>query len=353
MQWVIARQLHDPYGICEAADVFWEQPRAAEDWSILADALVERLNTLPSTRDRADFSGSYFRDQVSNWAITALQHAGRESEILPLCEREAELNGSYGRLVRLLIDAGRLAEAEAWIVKGITTLDQTLPGTGEQLRIMLRELREQAEDWPRVAAMRAEDFFRQPSTTSLLPLREAAERAGVWPAVRAAALHYLETGEQPQATERIVGDRRIPPWPLPETGLPRPAAPRWPMQFPLINVLIELAVDERRPDEVLRWYDRRRIGGGIWSPINDNLVADAVADAYPDRAIAIWKKLAEDQIGLTQTRAYEVAVGFLRKMGRVMEPLGRADEWRRYIAQLRQTHARKRRLVEMLDNLVG
>ena len=31
--------------------------------------------------------------------------------------------------------------------------------------------------------------------------------------------------------------------------------------------------------------------------------------------------------------------------------MGRVEEWRRYIAELRQTNARKRRLAEMLDSL--
>ncbi len=163
-------------------------------------------------------------------------------------------------------------------------------------------------------------------------------------------MRFLETGEPPQATARVVGDQEIPAWPLPETGLPKPTQRR-PAQFPLINVLIEIAADERRPDQVLHWYDRRRTGVSGWSGVNESLVAHAVADAYPERAIAIWKKLAEAQIAQTQPRAYEAAVGILRTLGDLLERKGRVEEWRRYVAELRQTNARKRRLVEMLDRL--
>ncbi len=94
---------------------------------------------------------------------------------------------------------------------------------------------------------------------------------------------------------------------------------------------------------------RPRVGGR--SDIGESLVADAVADAYPERAIAIWKQLAEAQIAQTQPKAYGGAVGYLRKLGDLLARQGRADEWQRYIAELRQANARKRRLVEMLDNL--
>jgi hypothetical protein len=48
---------------------------------------------------------------------------------------------------------------------------------------------------------------------------------------------------------------------------------------------------------------------------------------------------------------HEVAVGFLHKLHDLLTRLGRSDEWRRYIAELRQTNARKRRLLEMLDSV--
>ncbi len=102
---------------------------------------------------------------------------------------------------------------------------------------------------------------------------------------------------------------------------------------------------------MLYWYDRRPAGQALYSPINDNLVADAVAGAYPERAIAIWKQLAEGQIAQVQPSAYEVAVDYLGKVADLQARHGQDDEWRRYLAELRQTHKRKRRLLELLDRL--
>ncbi|MBI3328911.1 MAG: hypothetical protein HYZ81_19685 [Nitrospinae bacterium] len=165
---------------------------------------------------------------------------------------------------------------------------------------------------------------------------------------------YLETGKLPQATKRATKDRSIPAWPLPETGVTE-STERWPMHYPMTETLIDIAIAEKRPDEVIRWYDQRQIGavGWGWGVDRDDTVAEAVAGAYPDRALVIWKKLAEAYIAQTQPRAYAAAAGFLRKVHRLLEKRGKQEEWRSYLAQLRQVNARKRRLVEVLDDLVG
>jgi uncharacterized Zn finger protein len=122
------------------------------------------------------------------------------------------------------------------------------------------------------------------------------------------------------------------------------------LPFPQVSLLIELAISEGRPDEVLRWYDRR--GTVRFAQINADAVADAVVRAYPERAAAIWQALAEARIAQTSPAAYEEAAGFLRKLQRVQTERGQAAEWRAYVEQLRATNKRKRRLVETLDVLL-
>jgi uncharacterized Zn finger protein len=76
-----------------------------------------------------------------------------------------------------------------------------------------------------------------------------------------------------------------------------------------------------------------------------------VAETYPDRALTIWKALAEAEIARTDTRAYEAAAGYLRKAHRLLEGLSRTAEWHSYLTTLRQANARKRRLLEILAHL--
>ena len=276
----------------------------------------------------------------------ALERAGRREDIIPLCLQEAERTGSYLRLVEQFKKATRWEDAEQWIHKGIAATETRWPGIANQLRTAFREIRERAQDWLRVAALRADDFFGEPSLQTFQALQKAAQRAGAWPAVRAAAMHYLETGTLPQPS--------TPPWPLPESGLKNATEPPQ-IHPPLTDTLIAIAIAEKRPDEVLRWYDQRkpRSRGWDYGWFAEDNIAEAVVGTYPDRAVAIWKQLTEKQIALTKPKAYEEAARYLRKVHRILKQLGKEQDWQRYLATLRQANERKRRLVQILDTLAG
>jgi uncharacterized Zn finger protein len=113
---------------------------------------------------------------------------------------------------------------------------------------------------------------------------------------------------------------------------------------------------EKKPDDVLRWYDRltgeaggRYLDWGVGALAGR--VADAVADTYPERAMELYRQTAAGHIAHASPSGYEAALPPLRKLRDLLGRLGRADEWSRYLHELRQTHRRKRRLMEVLDRL--
>jgi uncharacterized Zn finger protein len=355
MLWAVEAELDDEYDLCQAADEFWEHERAAADWHIVAEKLTQRLQQFKATPGDDHFFRHYRRDRLTDWLIYALEHAGRQDEIIPLCEREAEKTHSYVRLVQHLKAAKRWEEAEQWIHRGIKKATQKqLPSIASELRTALREMRAKEQNWHQVAAMHADDFFQHPRLPAFQELQQAAERAHVWPAVRAGALHYLETGKRPQPPGRAPNDRAIPPWPLPVSELTDRADSQY-VRFPAIGTLIAIAVAESRPDEVLRWYDQRQPSSATWGwgGPHDDQIAEAIAQCYPERALDIWKELAESCIVQTQTRAYEQASTYLRKLRDLLQQQGRASEWQGYLAELRQVNGRKKRLLEVLDDLEG
>jgi uncharacterized Zn finger protein len=72
--------------------------------------------------------------------------------------------------------------------------------------------------------------------------------------------------------------------------------------FPRFSTLIEIAIHEKKPEEALRWYDRRpREHFFGYGPL-DEKVAAAVTSHAPDRAIAIWKAMAEQEIAVSSKR---------------------------------------------------
>jgi uncharacterized Zn finger protein len=123
----------------------------------------------------------------------------------------------------------------------------------------------------------------------------------------------------------------------------------------MTGILIDIAIAEKRPDDVLRWYDQRKPRPRSWDYVwlAEDRIAEAVVGSYPDRAIAIWKQLPEKQIALTKPKAYEEAAGYLRKVHRVQQQLGKEQDWQGYLASLRRANERKRRLVQILDTLAG
>ncbi|HUL20913.1 MAG TPA: SWIM zinc finger domain-containing protein, partial [Thermodesulfobacteriota bacterium] len=139
----------------------------------------------------------------------------------------------------------------------------------------------------------------------------------------------------------------------PETGVKEDRETRK-NEFPITDVLIDIAIEEKRPDDVLKWYDHSRSKKRIFwggNGYQEDKIAGAVVDLYPDRAIAIWKKLAEKQIALTQPKAYETAAVYLRKVHKFLKELERENEWKSYLSKLREAHARKKRLVQILNRL--
>src|SRR4030042_6789052 len=145
--WVIDAELEDEYELCYGAESFWKKRQKASDWSVVAYKLMERLKEFKLARGEDSFSRNYRRDRLSNWIIQAFEKAGRDNEIIPLCEEEAIITGSYTRLVDVLRKAKRLEEAEQWIFKGIKTTQKPWPGIAKQLKDTLREMREREGNW--------------------------------------------------------------------------------------------------------------------------------------------------------------------------------------------------------------
>lgn len=336
--------LRDEFGLCRGLDEFLQRRFGKKSWSDLADRLQTRLRDTMPEKGEGSFSRDYRRDGLSNEVIRALDNAGREEEALSICFQEAEANGSYERLVKKLRNAGRTTEAEDWIRKGVKANQDKLPGIASSLKNALLEIRKQKKDWTFAAALHAENFLEDPSLKTFKDLRVACEKAKVWPKIRNACLEFLKTGVNP-------GDKSG--WPLPDTGFGKPEKPRR-GNAPFTDILIDIAIDEKRIDDVLSWYDVQKQKATFgFGAHRDDEVATAIARKYPDKAIAIWKKIAEWYISQTNVGAYGEAVTYLKKVRKALDGLGKQPDWASYLANLTELNKRKSRLVQMLNALSG
>lgn len=342
--WVVNRSLEDEYGLLEGADTVLSRGSYTEaQWREVAAELETRLKKMgkPSS---ARFSATYQREKLLSWLLDASRRGGQTERVIPLLEKEADTCRCYGMLVDALLAAGKRDQARKWCIDGYGRTINDAPGLAAGLQERLRKLAEAEKNFALAAAYRAEDFFARPSIDGYQQLRKSAEKVKGWETVREGALAYLRTGSY--------SDCRGKPWPLPAPEVRRPKTEdKYRRQsFPDLEMLIEIAILEKRNDDAVLLYQElnktRRWGREI-----DKQLAKAVSGSHPQIALQIWKAIADNLIAQVKPRAYEEAAGYLKLMHKLYEGTGRTTDWQRLLLDLRVQHKAKRRLMEVLDDL--
>jgi len=359
----IDAHLRDDYGIVnDATDVIIKMSGAKSAWSEVADVLTQR--TKSPVKDDDHYYREYQHEHIADWLIRALENAGREDEILAVCEQEARVSGSYERLVKRLIEKKQYEEAERWAAEGIEKTAAKLPGIASSLEKLLGEMAIQRRQWPIAAAHAAFGFFSHPSRDSFQNLLKAAAKEGCEDSIRGIALSFLETGASPLPSPGNVSAKSVEnaEWPLPMPAylLPllgnesrfRPAA------GPHFDVLIDMAIADKRHADVLRWYDAMSAGqkqrGGIsWygSGGYGDQVAAAVTESHPERSLAIYRQRVDDHLPHASASAYEAVAGYLRKIRPILQSLHREVEWNGLLADIRLRYKNRPKFMEILDKL--
>ncbi len=157
-----------------------------------------------------------------------------------------------------------------------------------------------------------------------------------------------------------------PQWPLPVPDylipfLNRPGrnnlAPR-----PHLEVLLEMAIAAKRPDDVLRWFDKMPSAPGTpgyyqgpygYGYSYSDRVAEAVSTAYPERATAIYTAALNTHLPHAQQSSYESATAYLKKLHPIYKGLNRESEWTALVASIREKYRNRPRFMELLDSLDG
>jgi uncharacterized Zn finger protein len=369
--WEVNARLLDDYCILDGIDGPWAAPSAftSADWSAVADDLARRLEAIPvaaAKGDAVDSHQSYRRQSIMRWLLDALKHAGRERETTAILTREAEITECYVELVDYLLANKQKDAAKVWACKGFERTIEKSPGIAWALEERLRNLAAREKNLLLAAAFRAMEFFDRPDLDRYTALQQAASPLGLWELIRPTLLRWLETGTRPDENPVVETPRRDrhkasasrqvmsqTSWPLPSTGLgvtERKA--RYPF-FPDTPALIAIAIQEKRNDDVLRWYKQKTKHGGWETDCQAETVAEAVQQTHPDEALAIWKRRARSQIATTKPSAYEMAGAYLKKMKAVYRRTDRLAEWEQFLADLRRETARKPRMIEVLDGLEG
>jgi uncharacterized Zn finger protein len=121
-------------------------------------------------------------------------------------------------------------------------------------------------------------------------------------------------------------------------------------EFPDLHTLIDIAILEKRFDDVVAIYQRLH-KTKRWGWETDKTVPQAVVNTHPDVALDIWQEIVEGLIEQVKPKAYESAGVFLRLMKKVYDRHERLADWQGLLDGLREKHKAKRRLMGVLDTL--
>lgn len=131
-----------------------------------------------------------------------------------------------------------------------------------------------------------------------------------------------------------------------------------PAAGPHFHVLIDMAIADRRHDDVLRWYDAMLAGhkprGGMYRYGSGGYadgVAAAVAESHPERSLDIYRQRVNDHLPNAGVSSYEAIAGYLRKMRPIFQQLHRESEWDGLLADIRLHYKNRPRFMEILDRL--
>lgn len=351
MLYTLEIELKDNHGILDELPI-WKEDFSQEEWRLFSETLKDQLREAEIEENDLYYS-SWERDYVIDRLVDALKKSGLPKEIIPICELEAEISGSYTRLVRVLLDSGEKEKAEEWIFRGIKEIGDEDPETVHELWQLLLEIKESEGNWPFVAALETEEFFRHPQLSSYTRMQEAAKKFGKWHEIQEVALKYLRSGELDAKPIGPMEENSILPGILPKTGLLKISTLKE-IKHPAINLLIEIAIKENNPEEVIYWYKRLKAEGSEaekYRTVFEKEIANAVRDKYPEVAIEIWKNLAERLISETKVSSYEAASVYLRKIKETLEAVGKKKDWEIYLKDTKEINKRKRKLFEILDRL--
>lgn len=272
----------------------------------------------------------WIADGVADARIAVLERAGRRGDALRLARAE----GRHARAAALLLDLGRPGEAVEEAVAHLQGRGELLPlaqrlwAGGDTARAL--RLGEHALSLPAA-----------PADAGLAAwLRDRAEEAGCDPLALRAATDHFETRPT------------VPAW----TALRRLAGPRWPaLRARMLARLREgLGAGAPGPVEVL-------LHEGLLAEALDAVesadaglaarVADAAAEAHPERVIALARRHGERIMDAGHAAHYPEAAAWVARALRAYAALGRSGEGEAYLARLLARHRQKYRLRPLLEAL--
>lgn len=298
-------------------------------WDVLGPAGQQRFRELAEEAWRGvnpRSEGSSYDSR--RWHITQIMEtlaelAGDVEALVAIKSRDLSLPYYYLAIAEIYRKASKPEQALDWAERGMAAFPDR---PDNRLRDFLAA--EYLERGRRDEALQLVwiQFAEQPNLDHYRKLHGMAERLGIWPAQRDRALAELDAATLRQANTLTA-------WKT------KPSTPDR-------SERVRIALWE---DDLEAAWQAMQLGTcqrDVPLTLAGRLEADRPADA-----VELYRRVIPAIVGETSNRAYERAIGLIRKVGGLMRRLGRDGEFGEYMAELRVNYKPKRNFIKLLDTV--
>jgi uncharacterized Zn finger protein len=295
-----------------------DEPEEDEDWDEEDDFEL---------REWALQSTSGF-DDLTEAKLNVLDRQGRTEEYLAFCKKEER----HLRYTLKLCDLKQVAEAVKYARKHLSTADESL-----QVAQRLRESRLVAE----AIGMGERGLKLKGSKAGLGewlgPVEEAQGRTK-----QALTAWLAAFGEHP-SLETYKTIKRL-------------AESRWGRLRLEVMTKLRKSYDKQVLAQVLlleeEWDEAIKVAEGreAWYTVVET-VADGVAQHRPEWVVKISLKHAERLMSEAKSKNYPIAAAWLKRAKQAYKLLGKPDEWKRYLGEIKEKYKRRPALQNQLARL--
>jgi uncharacterized Zn finger protein len=315
---------------------YTDEKLAESAWSEVADTLLDGFHKIESEDSDANNSSRRYYP-MRDWLIKALENSGRKSEIIPFCEIEARWANSYTDIVRRLIDDKKYDDAMKWVQEGLSKKEEIRKNDVDQLRNSMMEIYQHQKNWHPLLLCQIEDFVEYASVGTYKSCKDTAEMLSLWPKLRKPLIDYAE--------------KRTLPWK--HADWPFPDYSNESMKSAMIGhndtTRVGIALFEENAQDALEWLDKLTLSRSPDTESTFKSVALLVHTQFPERALAIWKLLAENSF--KDSPSYPRSARYMQEIKSLMFTMNLQEKWRDYLENVRKEHWRRRNLMQVLKDL--
>lgn len=321
-EWELRSEWEIFYGaVQQYADVLGK--KALETYRALSERKWAKMRPIGPGEEDLGYSRERFR--VTSIMEQLAEQTGDVEKLVAVKTKDLSTAYAYLEIAEIYQKAGKNEKALEWAEKGARAFPKE---TDSRLREFLANEYHKRNRHDDAMKLIWAEFAEQSGFEEYKLLKSHAERAGgstVWKTWRDKALGLIR-----KSTLAAVREAEKKHW-------------KW--NAVDRSLLVQIFLWEKDVDQA--WQEAQE--GGCHESLWLELARKREHD-HPEDALAVYQSLVEPTIMRMNNDAYRAAVGLVKKAGRLLKQLGRADEWSEYLNNLRANHRRKRNFIALLHN---